>query len=203
MDPIDGTANFINGFPLYAASIGLLYRGYPLAGAIWCASTHALRSGGVSRTMVGPAAVRWRAIGRQTQRDHSPAPGREPAGGLTPHLPWDARQTGSAAIEGAFNAAGLLRLTRLNGPNLWDAAGAVALVLSSGGIVMALDQETWVPFSRFEAAADLGLWRGSLLMGEVEGRPALCGPGALNTGVPRHHSILRTVTATTRPTGSR
>jgi hypothetical protein len=45
VDPIDGTANFINGFPLFAASIGLLYRGYPLVGAIWCSTSHTLQSG--------------------------------------------------------------------------------------------------------------------------------------------------------------
>src|SRR5690242_14694715 len=45
VDPIDGTANFINGFPLFAASIGVLHRGRPVAGAVWCAASHALRAG--------------------------------------------------------------------------------------------------------------------------------------------------------------
>src|SRR5262249_46281369 len=45
IDPIDGTANFVNGYPLFAASIGVLYGGGPLAGALWCAASHALRSG--------------------------------------------------------------------------------------------------------------------------------------------------------------
>jgi fructose-1,6-bisphosphatase/inositol monophosphatase family enzyme len=42
VDPVDGTTNFVNGLPLVASSIGVLYRGRPLAGAIWCACTHAL-----------------------------------------------------------------------------------------------------------------------------------------------------------------
>src|SRR4051812_29585444 len=37
VDPIDGTSNFVNGFPLFAASIGVLHKGRPIVGAIWCA----------------------------------------------------------------------------------------------------------------------------------------------------------------------
>ena len=42
VDPIDGTANFVNGFPLFAASIGVLHEGRPVAGALWCSTSHAL-----------------------------------------------------------------------------------------------------------------------------------------------------------------
>src|SRR5687768_14526607 len=29
VDPVDGTTNFVNGFPLFAACVGVLYRGRP------------------------------------------------------------------------------------------------------------------------------------------------------------------------------
>ncbi|HSJ96466.1 MAG TPA: inositol monophosphatase family protein, partial [Myxococcota bacterium] len=45
LDPIDGTSNFVNGFPIFASSIGLLYRGEPVVGAVWCAATHGLVPG--------------------------------------------------------------------------------------------------------------------------------------------------------------
>ena len=45
IDPIDGTTNFVNGFPLFAASIGVLHRYVPVAGALWCSTSHALRPG--------------------------------------------------------------------------------------------------------------------------------------------------------------
>ena len=45
VDPIDGTTNFINGFPMFAASIGVLHRCKPIVGAVWCATSHALRAG--------------------------------------------------------------------------------------------------------------------------------------------------------------
>ena len=45
VDPIDGTTNFVNGFPMFAASIGVLQRGRPVVGAVWCSTGHALRPG--------------------------------------------------------------------------------------------------------------------------------------------------------------
>lgn len=45
IDPIDGTANFVNGFPLYTVSIGLLHHGRPIAGGVWCSATHVLGPG--------------------------------------------------------------------------------------------------------------------------------------------------------------
>jgi myo-inositol-1(or 4)-monophosphatase len=33
VDPIDGTSNFINGIPLFASFVGVLYRGVPVVGA--------------------------------------------------------------------------------------------------------------------------------------------------------------------------
>src|SRR4051812_39309409 len=45
IDPLDGTTNYLNGLPLYCSSIGVLFRNFPVAGAVWCASTHALRCG--------------------------------------------------------------------------------------------------------------------------------------------------------------
>ena len=35
LDPLDGTVNYLNGFPIYAVSIGVLYKGQPVAGSIW------------------------------------------------------------------------------------------------------------------------------------------------------------------------
>src|SRR5262245_11957401 len=45
IDPIDGTTNFVNGFPLFAASVGVLFRGRPVVGAVWCSTSHKLAAG--------------------------------------------------------------------------------------------------------------------------------------------------------------
>ena len=45
LDPIDGTTNFVNGFLMFAASIGILHLGRPVVGVVWCSTSHALRAG--------------------------------------------------------------------------------------------------------------------------------------------------------------
>ncbi|MFC7553089.1 inositol monophosphatase family protein [Pseudoroseomonas wenyumeiae] len=50
---MDGTANFINGFPLFCGSIGVVKDGVPIAGALWCASSHKLRAGSITASRAG------------------------------------------------------------------------------------------------------------------------------------------------------
>src|SRR5262249_6044585 len=59
VDPIDGTTNFVNGFPMFAASIGVMHRGVPVAGAVWFSVSHALRAG-VYHASIG---AKWRFEG--------------------------------------------------------------------------------------------------------------------------------------------
>lgn len=167
VDPIDGTANFVNGFPLCSCAIGVLHRGSPMVGALWCGASHALRPG-VYHACVGGTlrfnndevvpranpAVRRRLAGVPT-----PIPGR---GG------WETRKTGSAAIECAFVAAGILEAARFEYPNLWDVAGGVALVKASGGSVLTKVGGEWQELDRFETEeGDLRRWRQPLIVGRV------------------------------------
>jgi myo-inositol-1(or 4)-monophosphatase len=174
IDPIDGTTNFINGFPAFAASIGVLYRGQPISGALWCASTHALRAG-----------VYHAHLGGLLHFDDEPLkPAQNPAiirrlAG-EPNLahdkahPFEVRKTGSAAIECAFVAAGLLRVARFERPNVWDIAGGVALVQAAGGDVLTLGREGWEPFEIFSAVGDnpdkldIRNWHQPIILGERE-----------------------------------
>jgi myo-inositol-1(or 4)-monophosphatase len=39
VDPLDGTANFLHGHPMYAASVAVAVEGRPVAGAVSCATT--------------------------------------------------------------------------------------------------------------------------------------------------------------------
>ena len=39
VDPIDGTSNFIHGYPFYCVSIGLAYKGYPILGVVYAPLT--------------------------------------------------------------------------------------------------------------------------------------------------------------------
>lgn len=175
VDPVDGTTNFVNGFPLFAASIGVLHRHVPVAGAVWCSASHALRTGvyharsggrlhfeGDEIAHVGrPGVQRWLA--------------GEPEATRADGLPWDVRKTGSAAIECAFVAAGLLRVARFERPNVWDVAGGLVLVRATGGVILSDAGNGWRNFEAFEALAhepaalaDLRHWRRPLIIGEAE-----------------------------------
>lgn len=175
VDPVDGTTNFVNGFPLFAASIGVLHRHEPLAGAVWCSASHALRAGVYHACKGGKLQFEGETI------DHvgNPAVRRwlagEPEATRAEGVPWDVRKTGSAAIECAFVAAGLLRVARFERPNVWDIAGGLALVRATGGAIFEHDGAGWRAFERFDAVApsplvpaDLRHWRRPLIIGQSE-----------------------------------
>jgi len=155
IDPVDGTANFINGFPLFACSIGVLHQGEPVVGAIWTSTSHALRPG-----------VYHARRGGSLQFDEEPVPLGRPSAGVRRRLAaapggspararlWDHRTTGSAAIECAFVAAGIFTSSIFWAPSIWDVAGGAVLVEAAG-----LERWTrtpggkgeWAPLVRFEA----------------------------------------------------
>ena len=168
VDPIDGTSNFVNGFPLFAASIGVLHRGRPIVGAVWCSCTHALRPG-VYHGREGSCLC---FEGERLSRAANPTVRRRLAG--EPHVPagpsgaWDVRKTGSAAIECAYVAAGLLSVARFERPNVWDVAGGIALVRAAGLVVHEAGTGGWGAFDGFAQADGHGVraWRRPLVIGE-------------------------------------
>jgi len=190
VDPIDGTSNFVNGFPLFAASVGLLYRGYPLVGATWCSTSHTLHSGVYHAHHGAGLSFEGRSIAPRLDRQlrrHLAAEPCDPGLDRTfgRDLPWDTRHTGSSAIECAFTAAGLLRLARLPGPKLWDCAGGLALLNAAGGDVRIRRDGTWQSFECFEAPvpqdaalADLRYWSGELILGDPEAVALYCASDA-------------------------
>lgn len=169
VDPIDGTANFINGFPMFAASIGVLHRGRPVAGAVWCATSHALRAGVYHGRVGGP--LQFDEV--PTDLKVNPAVQRrlagDPGGGKNFGFLWETRKTGSAAIECAFVAAGLLRLTRFERPNIWDVAGGLALARAAELDVLTIEAGRWTRFDRFKGPdGDIRRWRQPLIIGDAQ-----------------------------------
>jgi myo-inositol-1(or 4)-monophosphatase len=176
VDPIDGTANFINGFPLFAASIGVLWHGRPVVGAVWCSTSHALRSG-VYHGRVG-APLHFDEV--PTDLKVNPGVQRrlagDPGGGKNFGFLWDTRKTGSAAIECAFVAAGLLRVTRFEAPNVWDVAGGLALVRAAELDVRTIEKGEWRPLEVFSGPdGDIRRWRQPLIIGDAPGVAELSG----------------------------
>jgi myo-inositol-1(or 4)-monophosphatase len=173
IDPVDGTSNFVSGFPLFAASIGVLHEGRPIAGALWCATSHALRAGVYHARAGEPLSFEMERL----ERRPNPAVRRRLAAlgsGLdVADLPWDLRRTGSAAVECAFVAAGLLQVARFDRPNVWDVAGGVALVQAAGGVVLQQAEGRWEPFEGFEVEGDLRGWSRPMIVGTPDAAEAL------------------------------
>jgi len=177
VDPVDGTTNFINGFPLFAASIGVLRYGVPIVGAIWCATSHELRTGVYHAHTGGPLLFEGRTVpnGRPSvgvRRRLIARPGGAP-GRLDR---WDTRVTGSTCIECAFVAAGIFVGGAFFGPFVWDVAAGIVLLHAAGLEVWTQQGGRWVPFDRFEApskvsadrAPTLRDWRQALAIGTSE-----------------------------------
>jgi myo-inositol-1(or 4)-monophosphatase len=171
VDPIDGTTNYLNGLPLYGCSIGVLYQHFPVAGAVWCASTHARRSGVYHASEEGPLSFdgeplkprlpgSWRGVASE--------PGAPPRCGAF----FETRVLASAALECAFASAGLLRVAYLSAPAIWDVAAGIALARAGGCRVLTRRDHQWAPFKGFTApnarkrAANLRGWRQPVLIGE-------------------------------------
>ncbi len=181
IDPIDGTTNFVNGFPLFAASIGVLWRGQPVVGAVWCSTSHALRPGVYHAREGGPLQFDSVAL----QLTPNPQVRRRLAGTGAPddpaRLPYDLRRTGSAAVECAFLAAGLLGVSRFQTPNVWDVAGGIPLVRAAGGQVLVRGAEDWEDFDGFldpgAPERDLRSWNRPVLLGEPGAIAAMRGAG--------------------------
>lgn len=180
IDPIDGTTNFVNGFPLFAASIGVLHRGLPIVGAVWCAISHALRPG-----------VYHARIDGKLRFDDSDVTPKINAGVIrrlagvpvianADEAGWETRKTGSAALECALVAAGLLEVASFASPNIWDVAAGITLVRAGGGVIYEHKKEGWRRLEKFPAGAstlrieDLQRWRSPLIVGSEHAVSQMC-----------------------------
>ena len=145
LDPLDGTKNFISGLPVYACSIGVIYRGAPLVGAVFVPWPHPsggvvfhARRGGGARVDGESISVLLSDRPKDNQLVTLPSSFygffrfRKPMRGKVGEL----RVTGSIAYELAMTACGVLQYSLVTSPQLWDVAGGVALVLEAGGDAM-------------------------------------------------------------------
>jgi myo-inositol-1(or 4)-monophosphatase len=180
VDPIDGTTNFINGFPIFAGSIGVLHNGCPVVGALWCSISHTLRSGVYHAREGG----KLRFDNEDVTPRLNPAVLRQLAGvpvaTSSDEGRWETRKTGSAAIECALVAAGLMQVARFSSPNIWDVAGGLALVRAAGREVRHSRDGKWVEMREFtpmrglDGVEDLRHWHGALVIGTPEAVKQMC-----------------------------
>ncbi len=192
LDPLDGTRNFMYGMPVYACSVGVLYKGSPVAGAVhvpWPGSSSGVvyhaRAGG--RTEAGGSPVRVFEAEQSEGRRIMAMPGS--FGGMLQFRDGmhkdvgDLRMSGSLAFETAMTASGVLQYMVTLSPKIWDVAAGVLLVQSAGGTVVSgrwsrrlglVPKVEWQPFDGFvrwregqTTMRDLRGWSSPLVLGSA------------------------------------
>ena len=144
VDPLDGTANFLHGFPAVGVSVGLVLDGRPIVGVVHApllGDTYCATAGGGATRNGEPLAVSTRA-----PEDAIPATGfpfrrkdRLSAYLDVFHQTFEAvedlRRAGAASLDLAWTAAGVFDgfFELALGP--WDVAAGALLVREAGGVV--------------------------------------------------------------------
>ena len=145
VDPLDGTTNFAHGYPFFATSVGLCWRGQPVAAALavpaldelyraglglgaWCNDQPIqVSSCGVLRDSL---LVTGFAYDRSSRLDNNYA-----EFAWFTHRTHGVRRGGAAAVDLAFVACGRCDGYWERGLSPWDLAAGVLLVEEAGGVV--------------------------------------------------------------------
>ncbi|MCX7891925.1 MAG: inositol monophosphatase [Burkholderiales bacterium] len=151
IDPLDGTTNFIHGFPQYAVSIGLLHKGVPAQAVVFDPNRNELFTASKGRG----AFLNERRI-RVSRRAHlddaligTGFPFRDLAR-LEEYIRMfrqvtqktvGVRRPGAASLDLAYVAAGRLDGFWEIGLSPWDMAAGALLILEAGGLVADFDGE--------------------------------------------------------------
>jgi myo-inositol-1(or 4)-monophosphatase len=180
VDPIDGTTNFVNGFPIFSGSIGVLHNGRPVVGALWCSVSHALRSGVYHAREGGKLYFDNDEVTPRLSPDVRRRLAGVPVATASDESEWETRKTGSAAVECALVAAGLMQVSRFASPNIWDVAGGLALVRAAKREVRHCRDGKWVEMREFtpmrglDGVDDLRHWHGALVIGTPDAVKQMC-----------------------------
>ena len=170
LDPIDGTFNYAAGSPMAAILLALLRDGDPVAGLTWLPFTGdrytAIAGGPVSHNGVDLAPLQPTdlascvvGVGTFNIDSRGRLPGRYRSAifeQLTRRCS-KVRMHGSAGIDMAFVAAGILGGAISFGGQVWDHAAGTALVRAAGGVVTDITGAPWTPAARSAVAAAPGV----------------------------------------------
>ena len=156
VDPLDGTANFLHGFPAVGVSVALVEHDVPVVGVVHApllGFTCTAHKGGGAFSNGEPMAVSARDVERAICATGFPF--RAKADRLDEYLPVfeaalrrfeDLRRAGSASLDLAWTAAGVFDgyFEQALGP--WDVAAGALLVREAGGVVTdwSGDEAAWL-----------------------------------------------------------
>jgi myo-inositol-1(or 4)-monophosphatase len=145
VDPLDGTANFVHGFPVVGVSVALVADGRPVVGVV-----HAPMLGKIYAARLGGGATCNDAPIRVGDRQPEQAicatgfPFRSKRDRLPEYFPVferallsfeDLRRAGSASLDLSWTAAGVFDGYFEQALGTWDVAAAALLVREAGGVV--------------------------------------------------------------------
>jgi myo-inositol-1(or 4)-monophosphatase len=156
VDPLDGTANFLHGFPAVGVSVALVRLGVPVVGVVHApllATTYTARAGGGAFCNGKAITVSGRDVEHAICATGFPF--RAKADRLDEYLPVfdaalrrfeDLRRAGAASLDLAWTAAGVFDgyFEQALGP--WDVAAGALLVREAGGVVTdwSGDERAWL-----------------------------------------------------------
>lgn len=179
VDPLDGTANFANGLPVFASSIGVLRHGKPVVAALYttfgpnarACVIHARQSSGLfvdgqpwrrpERNLSGRARLSGVPAGFHKGFRYRRLKGMPPG---------ETRSLGSIAVELGLVAVGGLQYALFASPKIWDVAGGVLLVQEAGGAVFTDAAGRMTTLERFEAPRGKPLreWKQAVIAGDSQ-----------------------------------
>jgi myo-inositol-1(or 4)-monophosphatase len=156
VDPLDGTANFVHGFPVVGVSVALVADGRPVVGVV-----HAPLLGRVYSARLGGGAFRDGVPVRVSTRPPDEAicatgfPFRAKRDRVPQYLPVferalrafeDLRRAGAASLDLAWTAEGVFDGYFEQSLGTWDVAAGGLLVREAGGVVTdwAGDEGAWL-----------------------------------------------------------
>ena len=157
IDPLDGTTNYAHQYPFSAVSVGLLFQGKPVVGAIFdpfhkelfraaqgMGATRDRQPIQVSETtaLAKSLLVTGFAYDRRETADNNYAEFCH-----FTHLTQGVRRGGAASLDLAYVACGRLDGYWERGLSPWDMAAGAVLVAEAGGKVSAYDQSPFDAFS--------------------------------------------------------
>lgn len=145
VDPVDGTTNFVHGFPFFSVSIALAHRGEVLVGVVYDpmrdelfvaekgkgAYVHGRKMSVSDEAALGESLI---ATGFPPDPHYAQPLNMKGLQALVPQVR-NIRSGGSAALHLAYVAAGRLSGFWEIGLNAWDLSAGALLVAESGGKV--------------------------------------------------------------------
>lgn len=176
IDPLDGTTNYLNGLSTWCVSIGVLWYGVPVVGAIYAPlglgdgpALFLSRKGAGTQVNGRLVTVDSATELRPSRLAGLPKPFYDQVAARRTYRGSDrpTRTLGSIALELALTSCGALQYAAFWVPKIWDIAAGLSLVSEAGGTVMRAESRSgpWRPFHSFESPTGEGLrnWRGSIL----------------------------------------